>query len=162
MPAIKSNDYTAKEAINLLEGRFVKREYSNGQQGFTGIDFNSPKDEYNNHKRIAITKKDSLDVASVVKNSALVINATDKYSKDEVSAFLTKSLEKGNLAKTSIDTKDGIITGYTKYDPFTAKLDHYDDKIQKISDERLNSHSESKSEVQGEELNETKSKQQQR
>lgn len=133
-----NNTYTAKEAINLLEGRMVKREFENKAKGFVGLDFNSPKNEYGNHKLNIITQKDKLDVLKVVKNSAIVLSENPKFSKEKLQEFLTKSLEKGNMVKSQIDTKDGVKDGFVRYDAFKGDLKYHDDKMKSIADDRLN------------------------
>lgn len=45
-------NFTAKEAINLLEGRAVKTEFTNAKtnEPFVRLKFNEPKNEYDNYK----------------------------------------------------------------------------------------------------------------
>jgi hypothetical protein len=142
--ASSKNTYTAKEALNLLEGRMVKREFQNGKSGFVGIDFNSEKNKYGNHKLNIVSKEDKIDVAKAVDQSAIILPKSEKYDDNKMKEFLIKSLEKGNLVKSNIKNSDSqSVPGQVKFNPFKGEIDHYEkiddykNQYKKLPDDKL-------------------------
>lgn len=131
-----SKGVTAKESINLLEGRSVKTVLNyNGQDSKVFAKLNFEETNKNgNFKYKTFNENYGVDVKDIVakaaeKSGLKIDNATlDNF---------VKSLEKGNLVKSNflLDTKE--ISGYVALNPEFKNLDHFNNDVKKINSKRL-------------------------
>jgi len=110
---------TAKESINLLEGRSVKTIMNfkgEDHQVFLKINFDQ-KNDYGNYK-FKTYRASSVDLSEIIDNSKIIKGDNDIKN-------LIKSLEKGNLASVKFKVDDDIIEGYVAIDAQKRILDYY-------------------------------------
>ena len=128
----KDNSYTAKEAINLLEGRSVKIEFDNPKSNerepaFVKLNFGEEKNQWGNYNFQVFYKKYGVNAADIVEKSNLVFN------KPEFKADTIKSLEKGNVVKVKFEIEDKIIEGKAVLNPQNRNLNLYDNDMTRIN-----------------------------
>lgn len=128
----KENSYTAKEAINLLEGRSVKIEFDNPKSkerepAFVKLNFGEEKNQWGNYNFQIFYKKYGVDAADIVEKSNLV------FDKPEFKADTIKSLEKGNIVKVKFEQDDKIIEGKAVLNPQNRNLKLYDSDMNRIN-----------------------------
>ena len=132
LPISKESSFTAKEAINLLEGRSVKIEFLNpkSQQvepAFVQFNFNEPKTEKGNYYFQNFYKNYGVDTAKIVDKSNLV------FDKPEWKESAIKSLEKGNVLKVKFKENDQVIEGKAVLDPQNRNLKLYDNEMNRLN-----------------------------
>lgn len=129
------NHFTAKEAINLLEGRSVKTEFEKTYKdtgeitknsAFVKLNFAGEKTEYGNYK-MDFYKANDIDTEKIIEKSNIVID------KPEFKDRLIKSLEKGNVvsAKFILDNKN--IEGKVVLNPQYKNLNLYDKEMNRLN-----------------------------
>jgi hypothetical protein len=128
----KENTFTAKEAVNLLEGRSVKIEFHNPktdqvEPAFVKLDFKEPKTEKGNYNFQNFYKNYGIDTAEIVEKSNLVF-AQPEYKENTI-----KSLEKGNVVKVKFELDDGVIEGKAVLNPQYKNLNLYDMDMNRIN-----------------------------
>ena len=128
----KDNSYTAKEAINLLEGRSVKIEFDNPKSNerepaFVKLNFGEEKNQWGNYNFQVFYKKYGVNAADIVEKSNLV------FDKPEFKADTIKSLEKGNVVKVKFEIEDKIIEGKAVLNPQNRNLNLYDNDMTRIN-----------------------------
>ncbi|WP_312304111.1 hypothetical protein [Chryseobacterium sp.] len=128
----KENTFTAKEAVNLLEGRSVKIEFHNPktdqvEPAFVKLDFKEPKTEKGNYNFQNFYKNYAIDTAEIVEKSNLV------FDKPEYKENTIKSLEKGNVVKVKFELEDGVIEGKAVLNPQYKNLNLYDMDMNRIN-----------------------------
>ena len=128
----KENTFTAKEAVNLLEGRSVKIEFHNPktdqvEPAFVKLDFKEPKTEKGNYNFQNFYKNYGIDTAEIVEKSNLV------FDKPEYKENTIKSLEKGNVVKVKFELDDGFIEGKAVLNPQYKNLNLYDMDMNRIN-----------------------------
>ncbi|WP_292008866.1 hypothetical protein [Chryseobacterium sp.] len=128
----KENTFTAKEAVNLLEGRSVKIEFHNPktdqvEPAFVKLDFKEPKTEKGNYNFQNFYKNYGIDTAEIVEKSNLV------FDKPEYKENTIKSLEKGNVVKVKFELDDGVIEGKAVLNPQYKNLNLYDQDMNRIN-----------------------------
>lgn len=128
----KENTFTAKEAVNLLEGRSVKIEFHNPktnqvEPAFVKLDFKEPKTEKGNYNFQNFYKNYGIDTAEIVEKSNLV------FDKPEYKENTIKSLEKGNVVKVKFELNDGVIEGKAVLNPQYKNLNLYDMDMNRIN-----------------------------
>ncbi|MEN5308873.1 hypothetical protein ABE425_15270 [Chryseobacterium cucumeris] len=128
----KENTFTAKEAVNLLEGRSVKIEFHNPktdqvEPAFVKLDFKEPKTEKGNYNFQNFYKNYGIDTAEIVEKSNLV------FDKPEYKENTIKSLEKGNVVKVKFELEDGIVEGKAVLNPQYKNLNLYDMEMNRIN-----------------------------
>ncbi|MCJ8155713.1 hypothetical protein MKJ01_18315 [Chryseobacterium sp. SSA4.19] len=128
----KENTFTAKEAVNLLEGRSVKIEFHNPktdqvEPAFVKLDFKEPKTEKGNYNFQNFYKNYGIDTAEIVEKSNLV------FDKPEYKENTIKSLEKGNVVKVKFELDDGVIEGEAVLNPQYKNLNLYDQDMNRIN-----------------------------
>lgn len=124
-------NFTAKEAINLLEGRAVKTEFNNSKtnepfESFVRLKFNEPKNEYDNYK-LEFHKANEIDTAKIVELSGL------KFEKPEYKDFVVKSLEKGNITNVKFTHEGNEIEGKAVLNPQYKNLNLYDKDMNRLN-----------------------------
>ncbi|MXS71893.1 hypothetical protein GSF70_11765 [Flavobacteriaceae bacterium W22] len=128
----KDNSYTAKEAINLLEGRSVKIEFDNPKSNerepaFVKLNFGEEKNQWGNYNFQVFYKKYGVNAADIVEKSNLV------FDKPEFKADTIKSLEKGNVVKVKFEIEDKVIEGKAVLNPQNRNLNLYDNDMTRIN-----------------------------
>jgi hypothetical protein len=130
--AVKNNGFTAKQAINLLEGRSVKTEITNPntkekETAFVKLKLNEEKNEKGNFKLQVYNKNYGVDTAKIVEKSNLLF-------KDEKHKEITiKSLEKGNIVAVKMKDKDKEIEGKAVLSPQYKTLNLYDNNMKRLN-----------------------------
>ncbi|WBS74192.1 hypothetical protein PF438_14955 [Elizabethkingia meningoseptica] len=128
----KDSSFTAKEAINLLEGRSVKIEFLNPKSkqvepAFVQFNFNEPKTEKGNYYFQNFYKNYGVDTAKIVEKSNLV------FDRPEWKESAIKSLEKGNILKVKFKENDQVIEGKAVLNPQNRNLKLYDNDMNRLN-----------------------------
>lgn len=131
-PVNRVNTFTAKEAVNLLEGRTVKIEFHNPktekiEPAFAKLNFNEPKTEKGNYNFQNFYKNYGVDTAQIVEKSKLI------FDKPEWKESTIKSLEKGNIVKVKFELDDKVIEGKAVLNPQYKNLSLYDQDMNRIN-----------------------------
>ena len=130
--ANKETSFTAKEAVNLLEGRAVKTEFLNPttdemEPAFVKLKFGEDKTDYGNYKLEIYNKNYGVDVAQIVEKSNLI------FDKPEYKDNVIKSLEKGNIVKVKFSHEDEAMEGKAILNPQYKSLNLYDSEMNRIN-----------------------------
>lgn len=129
----KENNVTAKEAINLLEGRAVKvaleRKNDNGEVAkenvFIKLKLKDEKTEYNNYK-LEMYKEKDINIGDILKKSNI--------QGDEKQLETVKHhLEKGNITSVSFKQNNKDIQGYAVLNPQYKMLNLYDNNMSRVN-----------------------------
>lgn len=127
-------NFTAKEAINLLEGRAVKTELTNKQgeqyEAFVKLNFAEEKNEYGNYKLQTFTKNYGVDTAQIIDKAGL------KFDKPEYRENAIKSLEKGNIIKAKFEHEGKVIEGKAVLNVQYKNMNLYDNEMNRLNDNR--------------------------
>ncbi|WP_203965412.1 hypothetical protein [Capnocytophaga stomatis] len=141
----KENNITAKEAINLLEGRAVKVHFNKTKEkideqtgemtkevtkepSFIKLKLNEEKNEYGNYKLEGYSKNYGVDVNSIIEKANLVFK--DDFEKENT----IKHLEKGNITNVNfINDKKQQEKGFAILNPQWKMLNLYDEKMNRIN-----------------------------
>ena len=131
-PVNRENTFTAKEAINLLEGRSVKIEFHNPKSdqqetAFVQFNFEEPKTEKGNYLFQNFYKNYGVETDKIVEKSNLI------FDKPEYKENTIKSLEKGNIVKVKFEQDDKIVEGKAILDPQNRNLKLYDSDMNRIN-----------------------------
>lgn len=124
-------NFTAKEAINLLEGRAVKSEFTNSKtnetfESFVKLKFDEPKNEYDNYK-MEFHKANEVDTGKIIELSGL------KFEKEEGKNNAIKLLEKGNVVNVKFAHEGKEIEGKAILNPQYRILNLYDKDMNRIN-----------------------------
>ncbi len=128
----KEDNITAKESINLLEGRAVKTNLVNFKTNekepvFIKLKLNEEKNGYGNYKLDVYNQKNGVDTSKIIEKSNLI------FDKPEYKDFTIKSLEKGNLAPVKFKQDDKVIEGKASLNPQYKTLNLYDTQMNRIN-----------------------------
>ena len=131
-PVNRENTFTAKEAINLLEGRSVKIEFTNPkteqlEPAFVKLNFAEPKTEKGNYNFQNFYKNYGVDTDQIVEKSNLI------FDKPEYRESTIKSLEKGNVVKVKFEMDDNVVEGKAVLNPQYKNLSIYDQDMNRIN-----------------------------
>ena len=131
-PVNRENTFTAKEAINLLEGRTVKIEFHNPKSdqqetAFVQFNFDEPKTEKGNYMFQNFYKNYGVETDKIVEKSNLI------FDKPEYKENTIKSLEKGNIVKVKFEKDDKVIEGKAILNPQNRNLKLYDSDMNRIN-----------------------------
>ena len=131
-PVNRENTFTAKEAINLLEGRAVKIEFTNPkteqlEPAFVKLNFAEPKTEKGNYNFQNFYKNYGVDTDQIVEKSNLI------FDKPEYRESTIKSLEKGNVVKVKFEMDDQVVEGKAVLNPQYKNLSIYDQDMNRIN-----------------------------
>ena len=131
-PVNRENTFTAKEAINLLEGRSVKIEFHNPKSdqqetAFVQFNFDEPKTEKGNYLFQNFYKNYGVETDKIVEKSNLI------FDKPEYKENTIKSLEKGSIVKVKFNMNDQTIDGKAILDPQNRNLKLYDSDMNRIN-----------------------------
>ncbi len=127
----KEDNITAKESINLLEGRAVKTAFVNvntneKEPTFIKLKLNEEKNQYGNFNLDFYKGKD-IDVAKIIDNSNLI------FDRPEYKEYTIKSLEKGNLAPVKFKHENNEIEGKASLNPQYKTLNLYDNDMNRVN-----------------------------
>ena len=128
----KENAFTAKEAVNLLEGRSVKIEFDNPktaqkETAFVKLNFAEEKNTYGNYNFQTFHQNYGVDSKQIVEKSNLI------FDKPEYKDSVIKSLEKGNVVKVKFELEDKIIEGKAVLNPQYKNLNLYDSDMNRLN-----------------------------
>lgn len=128
----KENTFTAKEAVNLLEGRAVKIEFDNPKKGekeeaFVQFDFNKPKTDNGNYYFQNFYQNYGVDTEKIIEKSNLI------FDQPEWKQNTMKSLEKGNVVKVKFEQGDKVVEGKAVLDPQNRNLKLYDNDMNRLN-----------------------------
>lgn len=131
-PVSRESSFTAKEAINLLEGRSVKIEFLNPkteqvEPAFAQFDFNQPKTDKGNYYFQNYYKNYGVDTGKIVDKADLI------FEKPEWKENAIKSLEKGNIVKVKFKQDDSVMEGKAVLDPQNRNLKLYDNDMTRLN-----------------------------
>ena len=122
------NHFTAKEAVNLLEGRSVKTEFKEKEPVFVKLNFAEEKNEYGNFKFQTYNQQAyGVDTAKIVEKSGLI------FDKPEHKDNTIKSLEKGNIVKVKFNLDNKITEGNAVLNPQYKTLNLYDKEMNRLN-----------------------------
>ena len=122
------NHFTAKEAVNLLEGRSVKTEFKENEPVFVKLNFAEEKNEYGNFKFQTYNQQAyGVDTAKIVEKSGII------FDKPEHKDNTVKSLEKGNIVKVKFNLDNKITEGNAVLNPQYKTLNLYDKEMNRLN-----------------------------
>ncbi len=127
----KEDNITAKESINLLEGRAVKTAFINSKTNekeptFIKLKLNEEKNDYGNYK-LDFYNAQNIDLPKIIEKSNLI------FDKEEYKDFTLKSLEKGNLATVKFKHEGNDIEGKASLNPQYKTLNLYDSEMNRLN-----------------------------
>ena len=132
----KENSITAKEAINLLEGRSVKIEHDmvdketgelSRTESFIKLNLKEPKTEYGNYKYEWYNKGYGVDVDNIMQKSNLV------FADDIQRERTKKHLEKGNITQATFMHENRQVQGFAVLNPQWKSLNLYDSSMNRLT-----------------------------
>lgn len=128
----REDSFTAKEAVNLLEGRSVKIEFDNPktkerEPAFVKLNFEEGKNQYGNYNFQTFYKNYGVDTVKIVENSNLI------FDKPEYCENTIKSLEKGNVVKVKFEQDGNVMEGKAILNPQYKNLSLYDNDMNRIN-----------------------------
>ena len=132
----KENSITAKEAINLLEGRSVKIEHDmvdketgelSRTESFIKLNMKEPKTEYGNYKYEWYNKGYGVDVDNIMQKSNLV------FADDIQRERTKKHLEKGNITQATFMHENRQVQGFAVLNPQWKSLNLYDSSMNRLT-----------------------------
>lgn len=128
----RENSFTAKEAINLLEGRSVKIEFHNPktnerEPAFVKLNFDDGKNQYGNYNFQTFYKNYGVNTADIIEKSNLI------FDKPEFKADTIKSLEKGNVVKVKFEQDGNVTEAKAVLNPQYKNLNLYDNDMNRIN-----------------------------
>lgn len=133
---VNKDSITAKEAINLLEGRSVKIEHDNvdketGElfrtESFIKLKLKDEKTEYDNYKYEWYNKGYGVDVGAIMQKSNLV------FADDSQRELTQKHLEKGNITEVNFIHEKKEIKGFAILNPQYKALNLYDSAMNRLN-----------------------------
>ena len=132
----KENSITAKEAINLLEGRSVKIEHDmvdketgelSRTESFIKLKMKEPKTDYGNYKYEWYNKGYGVDVDNIMQKSNLV------FADDIQRERTKKHLEKGNITQATFMHENRQVQGFAVLNPQWKSLKLYDSSMNRLT-----------------------------
>jgi len=131
-PLSRESSFTAKEAVNLLEGRSVKIDFHNPKSdqldtAFVKFDFETPKTEKGNYNFQNFYKNYGVDTQKIIEKSNLI------FDKPEWREGIIKSLEKGNIVKVKFELDNKVIEGKAVLNPQYKNLNLYDSDMNRLN-----------------------------
>ena len=133
----KENSVTAKEAINLLEGRSVKIEHDvvdketgelSRTESFIKLNIKEPKTDYGNYKYEWYNKNAyDVDIDNIMQKSDLT------FANDIERERTKKHLEKGNITQVTFQQENRQIQGFAVLNPQWKMLNLYDSAMNRVT-----------------------------
>lgn len=130
--AVKNNGFTAKESINLLEGRAVKTEIKNKINGdvmepaFVKLKLKEEKNEYGNYKMQVFNERYGVNTAEIADRFKL------KFEDDKHKSITLKSLDKGNIVSVKFQDHGKVVDGKAILNPQYKSLNLYDKNMKRL------------------------------
>ncbi|MEC5395223.1 hypothetical protein [Bergeyella sp. RCAD1439] len=131
-----ANKFTAKEAINLLEGRAIKTQFTNkltNEQDdvFVKLKLKEEKNEFGNYQMQIYNKGYGINTEDIVNKSQLVF---DGENAEEIKELVIKSLEKGNVVNVKFRNDDNKeMQGKAIFNPQYKTINLYDEQMNRIN-----------------------------
>jgi len=133
----KENNITAKEAINLLEGRSVKIDHDvvdketgelSRTESFIKLNMKEPKTDYGNYKYEWYNKNAyGVDIDNIMQKSNLT------FANDIERERTKKHLEKGNITQVTFQQENRQIQGFAVLNPQWKMLNLYDNAMNRVT-----------------------------
>lgn len=128
----REHTFTAKEAVNLLEGRAVKMNFTNPktdqqEYAFVKLNFKDSKNEYGNYNFQNFHQNYGVNTSEIVDKSNIV------FDKPQYRDDVIKSLEKGNVVKVKFEMNNTVIEGKAVLNPQYKNLNLYDQDMNRIN-----------------------------
>lgn len=133
----KENNITAKEAINLLEGRSVKIDHDvvdketgelSRTESFIKLNMKEPKTDYGNYKYEWYNKNAyGVDIDNIMQKSNLT------FANDIERERTKKHLEKGNITQVTFQHENLQIQGFAVLNPQWKMLNLYDSAMNRVT-----------------------------
>ncbi len=128
----QQSSITAKEALNLMEGRAVKTGLADKETGelspaFVKLKLNEEKTDYGNFKIEVYNEKYGVDTRKIVENSPLM------FEKDEYKDNTIKALEKGNIVKVKFENEGKTVHGKAVLNPQYKTINLYDSYMNRLN-----------------------------
>jgi len=133
----KENSITAKEAINLLEGRSVKMEHDvvdketgelSRTESFIKLNMKETKTDYGNYKYEWYNQKAyGVDVDNIMQKSNLA------FADDTERERTKKHLEKGNITQVTFLHENRQVQGFAVLNPQWKMLNLYDSAMNRVT-----------------------------
>lgn len=133
----KENSITAKEAINLLEGRSVKIDHDvvdketgelSRTESFIKLNMKEPKTDYGNYKYEWYNKNAyGVDIDNIMQKSNLT------FANDIERERTKKHLEKGNITQVTFQHENLQIQGFAVLNPQWKMLNLYDSAMNRVT-----------------------------
>ena len=133
----KENSITAKEAINLLEGRSVKIDHDvvdketgelSRTESFIKLNMKEPKTDYGNYKYEWYNKNAyGVDIDNIMQKSNLT------FANDIERERTKKHLEKGNITQVTFQQENRQIQGFAVLNPQWKMLNLYDSAMNRVT-----------------------------
>jgi hypothetical protein len=133
----KENSITAKEAINLLEGRSVKIDHDvvdketgelSRTESFIKLNMKEPKTDYGNYKYEWYNKNAyGVDIDNIMQKSNLT------FANDIERERTKKHLEKGNITQVTFQQENRQIQGFAVLNPQWKMLNLYDNAMNRVT-----------------------------
>ena len=133
----KENSITAKEAINLLEGRSVKIDHDvvdketgelSRTESFIKLNMKEPKTDYGNYKYEWYNKNAyGVDIDNIMQKSNLT------FANDIERERTKKHLEKGNITQVTFQHENRQIQGFAVLNPQWKMLNLYDSAMNRVT-----------------------------
>ncbi|SZD74217.1 Uncharacterised protein [Candidatus Ornithobacterium hominis] len=127
-----ANSQTAKEAINLLEGRavlidFKPKNSDETKKGFIKFDFKEPKNEYGKYQTKIFLKEKGIDVRNILEKQGI------KFNNENERSNAIKHLEKGNITELKFEHDNKEIQGKAILNPQYKFLQLYDSNMKRLN-----------------------------
>lgn len=128
----KDNHFSAKEAINLLEGRAVKIEYTNPltdirEQAFVKLNLSEEKNTSGNYDFQTFHQNYGVNTRQIVEKSNLI------FDRPELKENVIKSLEKGDIVNVKMSMENKTIQLNAVLNPQYKTLNLYDSDMNRIN-----------------------------
>lgn len=131
-----ANKFTAKEAVNLLEGRAVKAQFTNKftnelDDVFVQLKLKEEKNEFNNYQMKMFNKNFGINTKDIVDKSPLIFEGENA---EEVKKMVIKSLEKGNIVSVKFkDEANKEMNGKAILNPQYKNINLYDEQMNRVN-----------------------------
>lgn len=131
-----ANKFTAKESINLLEGRSVKAQFTNKftnelDDVFVKLKLKEDKNEFGNYQMQMYNKNYGINTADIVNKSQLIFEGENAEKTKEM---VIKSLEKGNVVNVKFkDENNKEMQGKAVFNPQYKTINLYDMQMNRVN-----------------------------
>ncbi len=128
----KENSFSAREAVNLLEGRAVKIEYTNPitdlrEQAFVKLNLSEDKNQSGNYNFQTFQQNYGVNTRQIVEKSNLI------FDRPELKNSVIKSFEKGDIVNVKINIEDKTIEAKAVLNPQYKTVNLYDSDMNRIN-----------------------------